>query len=131
MKPIKNTNKPLWITFGILVGIILLGLIIQSKVAKIHNDQTISNRTSSLQSIAEKPISYKGKNGTDALSLLKASHTVLQDKSNLVIQIDARRAEAQKREYWAFYVNGKLSPVGPLEYTTQNSDKIEWKIDTY
>jgi hypothetical protein len=131
MKPIKNTNKPLWITFGILVGIILFGLIIQSKVAKIHNDQTISNHTSSPQSIAEKPISYKGKNGTDALSLLKASHNIVQDESNLVIQIDNYRADTKKREYWAFYVNGKLSSIGPEAFKTQNSDKIEWKIDTY
>lgn len=74
---------------------------------------------------------YNGKTGKDALSLLKEKTTVAQDTSGLVISINNRKADASKKEYWSFYVNGKMSSVGPAEYQTKNTDTIEWKIETY
>jgi len=34
-----------------------------------------------------------------------------------------------KKEFWAFYVNGKQSTVGAGGYQLKNGDKIEWKIE--
>jgi len=36
-----------------------------------------------------------------------------------------------KKEYWAFYVNGKQSAVGAGSYQLKDGDKIEWKIEKY
>ena len=36
-----------------------------------------------------------------------------------------------KKEFWAFYVNGKQSTVGAGGYQLKNGDKIEWKIEKY
>lgn len=76
-------------------------------------------------------LTYKGESGKDALTLLKQKATVEVDKSGLVISINGRKADNGKREFWAFYVNGKSASVGPADYQTQDTDTIEWKIDKY
>lgn len=131
MEDVKNTNKQLWITIGIVAGMIGFVALIQPKLTQNANDQTISNHTPTPSSVSVKSISYKGQNGTDALSLLKTHHTVEQDKSGLVVRIDTYKASAAKREYWAFYINGKLAQVGPQAYKTLSTDVIAWKIVTY
>ena len=74
---------------------------------------------------------YKGKEGIDALTLLKKQAEVFQDASGLVVSINNRKADSAKHEYWAFYINGKLASVGPGEYKTKEADKVEWKIQKY
>lgn len=79
----------------------------------------------------EAQITYPGKDGQNAFALLDMDHTVGLDSSGLVSSIDARKADAGKHEYWAFYVNGELASVGPKEYVTKSTDQIMWKIETY
>ena len=74
---------------------------------------------------------YKGKGGVDALTLLKDRAEISLDNSGMVSVINEKKADSSKHEYWAFYVNGKLANVGPAEYSTKDSDLIEWKIEKY
>ncbi len=76
-------------------------------------------------------LSYSGKEGIDALTLLEDKVPVGKETSGLVSSINGRKADAAKHEYWAFYVNGKLAEVGPHDYVTKDGDKIEWKIEKY
>lgn len=76
-------------------------------------------------------VSYPGEEGVDSLTLLHKSAIVEQDNSGLVVSINGRRADATAREYWAFYVNGELAPVGPADYKTKAGDKIEWKVEKF
>ncbi|MDO9027518.1 MAG: DUF4430 domain-containing protein [Candidatus Roizmanbacteria bacterium] len=48
-----------------------------------------------------------------------------------VTEINGREALNSKKEYWAFYVNGKMAEVGAGSYKLKNKDKIEWKIEKY
>ena len=75
--------------------------------------------------------SYKGEDGKDALAILKEKTTVEQSSSGLVISINNRKADEGKKEFWAFYVNGKMAEVGPADYITKKGDLIEWKIQKY
>lgn len=79
----------------------------------------------------EEYLSYRGQNGEDALTLLKKQASIEKNTSSLVVGINGRKADDTKREYWAFYVNGKMAQVGPAEYQTKTGDKIEWKIEKY
>ena len=81
--------------------------------------------------VQEEIISYAGRGGVDALTLLQEQASVEQDPSGLVVSINNRKADSGKREYRAFYVNGALAPVGPAEYKTKDTDKIEWKTEIY
>ncbi len=127
-------------TIGLLGGFgsgffyaVLLDEAAQNKRAGIEHSLWPSNKqvtTDTLVNI-EVYLSYKGKNRKDALTLLKKQAVVGQNASGLVTSINGRKADDTKREYWAFYVNGKQAPVGPAEYQTKNGDKIEWKIERY
>lgn len=79
----------------------------------------------------ESDITYNGRNGIDALTLLKEKSKVEQDNSGMVSSIDGKKAEAKDRQYWAFYINGKLADVGPASYKSKDSDIITWKIEKY
>jgi len=81
--------------------------------------------------IQNNSFSYKGEDGKDALAILKEKTTVEQSSSGLVISINGRKAEEDKREFWAFLVNGKMAEVGPADYQTKKEDLIEWKIQNY
>jgi hypothetical protein len=74
---------------------------------------------------------YQGKEGIDALTLLKQLTKVEQDSSGLVTSINNRKADTSKKEYWSFFVNNKMAEVGPADYVTKDTDQIEWKIQTY
>lgn len=84
-----------------------------------------------VQSSPAATIQYAGKDGTDALTLLKESHGVGTDASGMVTSIDGRKADPSRHEYWAFYVNGELASIGPKDYTSKSKDKLMWKIATY
>lgn len=118
------------IIFGSIV-LILLGIIYaNSSGFSALNKYSPKKTNVSLQASRDK-FSYKGQTGKDALSLLKKKAEVKQDKSGLVVSINGREAMASKREYWAFYVNGKFASVGPADYKTKDEDIIEWKINKY
>lgn len=111
---------------AVLIGNIALGLFLwqRTNVSSSPEAPSVTKQQSEI-------LSYKGEKEKDALTLLKEKATVEQDTSGLVVSINDRRADVVKREYWAFYVNGKMAQVGPADYKTKDEDMIEWKIDHY
>ncbi len=75
--------------------------------------------------------SYKGEDGKDALTILKKKTSIEQSASGLVVSINNRKADNKEKEYWSFFVNGKMAEVGPADYQTKKGDLIEWKIQKY
>lgn len=114
--------------------IIFLGIL--SLVLFASLSFNFSSKQAKVNDISVAPIikdifSYKGEQGKDALTILKQKFSVSQNNSGMVSAISGKKADAGKREYWAFYVNGKMANVGPADYKTRNSDLIEWKIEKY
>ena len=69
-----------------------------------------------------------------ALDLLNKefqTQTKGEKENAFVIKISDRIADETKREFWAFYVNGKQSQVGAGSYILMAGDKIQWKIEKY
>lgn len=86
------------------------------------------------QAVGGKKKNEQIKIGATALQLLNSTHVVVTkgEKENAFItSIDGRAADSQKREFWAFYVNGKQAQVGAGSYFVKKNDTIEWKIETY
>lgn len=74
------------------------------------------------------------KSGSTALDLLEATTRVEFDGaggSAYVTSIEGRTAQAEKREFWSFYLNGNQAEIGAGSYILQNNDVIEWRIETY
>ncbi len=86
-----------------------------------------------VQQVSSSDIKYKGVEGKNALELLKASHRVdtkdYPGVGEFVTAIDGLETDS-KTSFWAFYVNGKQSPVGASAYITKDSDELEWKVET-
>lgn len=123
----------------ILVFNVSFGLFLMQKNAK----QASENPSASVRQAQDKgsgqakkqiennSFSYKGEEGRDALTILKEKTRVEQSSSGLVISINGRKAVEGKKEFWAFFVNGKMAEVGPSDYQTKAGDLIEWKIQKY
>lgn len=117
---------------GVIIGIII---IIVVGIFAFHFPSSVKQSTVNVQSTTVSPkaqnvtVTYKGNNGVDALTLLKKQATVGQDHSGLVVSINGVKPTGH--EYWAFFINGKLAPVGPAAYQTKNGDTIMWKIEKY
>jgi len=102
---------------------------VQQSVKKIHVSQAITTKDKNSDFV-----SYQIEEGKTALDLLKISkkiETKGEGVNAYVVSIDGRKAENENREYWAFYVNGKMANVGAGSYQLKNGDKIEWKIEKY
>lgn len=72
--------------------------------------------------------------GKTALEATQSKYDVAANGTGVnafVISIDGYEANAGKREFWEFSVNGKQAEVGAGSYTIQNHDQIEWKIANY
>lgn len=69
-----------------------------------------------------------------ALDLIRQKAKVItqgEGQNAFVTEINGKRADNSKKEYWAFYINGKMASVGAGSYQLQNNDKIVWKIEKY
>ena len=100
-----------------------------SYVSNKQADQNVAG-IQSIQPQVEKTISYTGQDGKTALDILKDSHTIkTQDSSIGVFVISIDETSNTDTEYWMFYVNDQLAPVGADQYQTKNTDKIEWRFE--
>ena len=72
--------------------------------------------------------------GKTALDLTKEKASVKikgEGVNAYLTEINSQKALNSKKEYWAFYVNGKMAEVGAGSYQLKDGDKIEWKIEKY
>lgn len=111
--------------FYVVVALILaFGLYLLFPVG----NNTDTNNTQNTEQSSE--ISYQGVEGKTAMELLKDSHKVEVksfDFGDMVQSIDGKTAG--DGEFWGFYVDGKLAPVGAGEYETKNGETITWKLE--
>lgn len=127
----KIISKQILVVSGLAVVFIAMTWLIPAIAPKPVQKASSVTPTSAQTKKNVATFSYGGKDGTDALTLLKQQTTVEQDRSGLVVSINNSKADAKKREYWSFYVNGTMASVGPADYVTKNTDKIEWKLENY
>lgn len=114
---------------------ILVAVVVLTTIFLHHSTSPITHQTHENQTVqdAKKHIVYTGKTGKTAQELLLANHkgNVAFDRSGMVVSIDDYTVSAKDHEYWAFYVNGKQSMVGAASYVTNDTDKLEWKVEKY
>lgn len=118
---------------GFLFVIILGAMVYSTKENKAVRELPVSPTpvATSRGELPHETVAYNGRNGVDALTLLKERSSVEQDSTGMVIAINQRKAETSKKEFWSFFVNGKMAEVGPADYVTKDGDQIEWRIQTY
>jgi hypothetical protein len=128
------------ITFALFFNVLRLRLDPQERTVSLPQTKGLSAQnfvvfqkiTSKIKPSASVKTNFT--EGDTALDLLKKTvdfKTHGEGKSAFVLEIDNIKADDNKSEFWAFYVNGKLAEVGAGSYHLKNNDKIEWKLENY
>jgi len=79
-----------------------------------------------------KLVSYKGEDGKNALELLKkAAKVEYEDSANGAFVSSINGIKNSDKEYWIFYLDGKMAEVASDKYTTKSTDTIEWKYQGF
>lgn len=111
------------------------GTIIYQQITKPKSQNAgIVEKIVVTQKVNDELKKYKTYQGQTALNLLLKSNDIIasgQGKNAFVLSIDGKGPKQNKNEFWAFYVNGRLSNVGAGNYILKQNDKIEWKLETY
>lgn len=109
----------------------------------LYQSRSLSNKKSITQGTItvylkvtgrESFIKHEFTKGKTALDLTRKKEDIVTkgDGANAyVIGINGMKADNTKKEFWAFYVNGKKAEVGTGSYILKEGDKIEWKIEKY
>ena len=98
-----------------------------TKTVTLNTNANVANTNSGTQVSAV--VAYSGQDGKNALELLQATHQVDVSDQGFVNAIDGKKPG--DREFWALYVNTKLSDVGAKDYQTKTGDQVEWKLEKY
>lgn len=130
--PTKQKRIRLLIVSGVLFGGIIAAMLVFSQPStREASDATVTPTPQAQTNPSADTFSYQGRSGTDAMTLLEEQTEVEKAPSGFVTAINGRKADDQKHEFWAFYVNGEQAQVGAAEYETKATDQIEWRIETY
>jgi len=65
-----------------------------------------------------------------AAQVLKFSAKEYAGMGALIEEINGIKNDIKTNNFWMFYVNGELSPVGASSYILKNNDVISWKYET-
>lgn len=129
----KTNNQLIKLIAGLLI-IIVIGaagwLMNKKKTASNSPDISTPTTQQNSESAQNDIISYNGKDGIDALTILKENHTVESSTSEygaFVNSIDGKAADSNTT-FWAFYINGAMANQAADKTITKNTDKIEWKL---
>lgn len=79
-----------------------------------------------------KIVSYDCIKDKSAFDLLYSSYKIEikdTDFGKMVTSIEGRKPKG--KEFWAFYIDGKSSPVGAEQYKCIDREKIEWKLEAF
>ena len=134
VKQAKARRNIIRLTIGIVLFVLVVNVGLGTFLSQRKEAAQQEVKQTAVVSKTEKAdvFSYTGEEGKDALTLLKQSaKSIEQNSTGLVIAINNREADDKKKEFWAFYVNGKMAEVGPADYKTKDGDRIEWKIEKY
>lgn len=132
----RKIIAPLLIAIFLLSGFYVINYKTQQKKSSVLSSTTVPKYKVFQQIIPfdNKPVVFDATENETALELLQKTTTVKTKGSGTnayVTQIGDREASDSKKEFWAFYVNGKLADVGAGTYKLRNDDTIMWKIETY
>ncbi len=128
MEKINIWLKNNWKQILLVVGVVLaIGYVMDLKEKEIRSGSEENKQ----ELVDNKIFEYEGKDGIDALTLLKERTDVELDDVGMVVSIGGMKADSEKREFWGFYVNGEMAQVGAADYKTKDADIINWKIENY
>lgn len=110
-----------------IIGVTFLVAAGGSVIALYASSYAVHTETNAAHQLVQ--ISYRGQDGTDALTLLR-QHADVQVKhysfGDMVVVINNMVGNGPK--YWTFYINGKEAAIGAGAYSTKSTDTLMWRL---
>jgi len=130
----SNTRPPLLpgvTLFNIVAIIIVVGLIGLAGFL-VDNRNQKNAQTASEKIAGEQIVSYDGVNGKNALEILKSTADIRTEETVIgVFVTKINGIENDNEHYWMFYVNNELANVSADQYQTNDTDKVQWRYETF
>lgn len=124
----KKNSCITWVVILVAVGMVLTYSSIFS-FSRQSNTVPSAVEDSSNSNIQTSLYSYQGEDGKTALQILKEKYSVETENSSfgeMVKSIGGKAAD--DKNFWAFKVNGQMSPEGAGAYQTKADDQITWEL---
>ncbi len=76
---------------------------------------------------------FIGKSALEATKVLTDNKVVFSGtgKDNFISEINGKKVDPSKREFWELFVNGISSKISAEKYIIQKGDQIEWHINLH
>jgi hypothetical protein len=132
----KESKLLLFLTIIFFVSFSFWQIRIKESERKIQGAKTVQ-KVSAVLIIGEtdpKSFDISGFIGKSALTATESVTEVVTNgtgENAFVTSVGGRPADAKKREFWEFLVNGSQAKVGAGSYIIQNNDQIQWKITNF
>lgn len=68
--------------------------------------------------------------GMYLLDIMKENYDI-EETDGFIESIEGYSQDAEADIYWMFYVDGEMGEVGAAEYTPENADQIEWRLEGF
>jgi len=114
---------------SVIIVLIAIGMIAMYSSFLTGSSSSQPTQDQSQVQPTQQNISYQGKDGVDAMTLLKETHSVDASDQGFVNAIDG--VKPTEKQFWSLYVNGKPSDLGAKDTITKSTDSIEWKLDSF
>lgn len=123
----------------IIAAVAIVLLIIAAVAAGMYYNQSVNTPAPIAIQKAEKPslinntLTYQGKDGVTALTLLQENATIVisgTGENAFVTSINDVAANPSN-QYWQLFVNGKSSTVGAGSLITKSTDTIKWELSSF
>ncbi|PIS06705.1 hypothetical protein COT79_03170 [Candidatus Berkelbacteria bacterium CG10_big_fil_rev_8_21_14_0_10_43_14] len=114
---------------SVIIVLIAIGMIAMYSSFLTGSSSSQPTQDQSQVQPTQQNISYQGKDGVDAMTLLKETHSVDASDQGFVNAIDG--VKPAEKQFWSLYVNGKPSDLGAKDTITKSTDSIEWKLDSF
>lgn len=121
----ENEKRSPWV--AIIIVLVGLGMIMTYS-SFLTGSNTQINDTAQ-KSSPVKTYNYSGKEGKNALELLRENYPAEISEQGFVNSID--NILPAENQYWALYVNGKPAATGAKEVITKDTDNVEWKLEGF
>lgn len=133
----KNKRMLLIVLLVVLIPLPFFIITSKSVFPRVENNRAVLLVTQIFDYGEKKPTDrakIEVKQEETALDLLRSSSSVIikgDGASAYVVGINGVVADDSKKEYWAFYVNGRLATIGAGSYKLIGGEQIEWKLENY
>lgn len=135
----KHKNLTILITVILILGLTSAYLRTKPQPPRVPNEKTVRDFKANLvindtvNTFVFDAEPFVGKSALDATKELTNGKFVMSGdgKEAYISEINGKKIDPAKREFWELFVNGISSKIDPEKYIIQKGDQIEWHINLH